>query len=126
MPRTGKKTTGRLQKRSDFLRANAGRKWVSPSVIVQTAEAHSEQDIVRTGFTATKKLGGAVVRNRIKRRLRAAARDVLQHAQTPCDLVFIGRAATVDCPYQSLLKDMRWCLKRLEITGHEKVSDHAT
>ena len=106
---------GRLQKRSDFLRVQAaGRKWVSQSVIVQLAP--NEGQGTRFGVTATKKLSKrAVGRNRIKRRLRAAACDVLPGAMPAHhDVVLIGRHATLDKPYTDLCNDLRWCLKRLQ------------
>ncbi|MBU6235796.1 MAG: ribonuclease P protein component [Alphaproteobacteria bacterium] len=121
MPSKGTRKPDRLQKRSDFLRLQNGRKWVSPTVIVQVEKG--EKTSIRVGFTATKKLGGATVRNRVKRRMRAAARAALADVPGVWDLVLIGRAETATCPYQSLLKDLKWCLKRLEVTGHEKPAD---
>ncbi len=113
---------GRLKKRSDFLRLrDSGKKWVSPTVIVQVAAPETTD--IRVGFTATKKIGGAVVRNRAKRRLREAARMALKGAQMPSDIVLIGRESTATCPFAALLKDMRWCFKRLEIHGHANGHD---
>lgn len=107
-------TLGRLKERSDFLRVGkAGHKWVSPTVIVQIAPAGG--DIKSFGITITKKsLKKAVDRNRVKRRLRAAAAEVLP-ARLPGDMdcVLIGRPATLSADYQAILKDLRWCLKRL-------------
>ena len=104
-----------LKKREDFVfTAKAGKKWVSPSVIVQIAKA--DHDRQRIGYTVTKKtFKSAVKRNRIKRRMRAAAADILS-AQAQCgyDYVLIGRSDTLDVPYAQLCKDLRWCLKRLE------------
>lgn len=63
---------------------------------------------MRLGFTCSKKVGNAVARNRAKRRLKAAAAEVAPElALDGCDYVLIGRAATVDYPFASLLKDMR-------------------
>jgi ribonuclease P protein component len=115
MPYKGKSETDRLKKRSDFLRLqHEGRKWISPNVIVQIAIATT--DNTRAGFTATKKLGNAVMRNRIKRRMREAAKQVLKDAETPHDIVLIGRHDTATCPFPNLIKDLKWCLKRLEVT----------
>lgn len=123
MPTTGNQTTDRLKRRSDFLRVQqSGRKWIAPTVIVQVGT--SEEAIgPRIGFTATKKLGNAVTRNRVKRRLRMAVREALGQARPAFDIVLVGRAETATCPYANLVKDLRWCLKRLEITGHEKTAD---
>ena len=122
MSKKAKTTPGRLKGRSDFLRLrDAGRKWVSPTVIVQAGTAESPG--IRYGITATKKTGNAVTRNRIKRRLREAVRVALADAQAPVDIVLIGREQTATCPFATLVKDLRWCLKRLEVTAHEKNAD---
>jgi ribonuclease P protein component len=104
-----------LKRRSDFLRLQQkGRKWVAPTVIVQ-ADAGAA-GAVRYGLTATKKLGNAVLRNRIKRRLREAVRKTLgAGGALPFDIVLIGRVPAADCPFETLVKDLRWCLKRLEV-----------
>lgn len=107
--------TDRLTRRSDFLRVkDAGKKWVSPTVIVQAG--NGETPGIRYGVTATKKLGNAVVRNKVKRRLREAVRMILKDAtQAPADIVLIGRDSTASCDFQTLVKDLKWCLKKLEI-----------
>ena len=102
----------------------SGKKWVAPTVIVQTGMG-DEVIGTRIGFTATKKLGNAVTRNRVKRRLRMAVREALGLVTPAFDIVLVGRAETATCPYASLVKDLRWCLKRLEILPHEKPA-HAT
>jgi len=113
MPTNKTVTPGRLKRRSDFLRVAATqKKWVSPSVIVQIDPASGEG--IRFGLTATKKLGNAVMRNRIRRRLRAAANKVLE-GHSGVDVVLIGRVATATCPFEQLVKDLTWCLKRMEI-----------
>jgi ribonuclease P protein component len=109
---------GRLKRRSEFLRiARARRKWAAPGLILQ-ADRHPESGAddgfdCRVGFTVTKKVGNAVERNRIKRRLRAAARDVLP-AQARCgyDFVLIGRKGTLKRPYADLKSDLVQALGR--------------
>ena len=103
-----------LQRRADFVAAaNSGFKFVKPTLLVQLRPATSASDI-RIGFTATKKLGNAVVRNRVKRRMRAAAaRLVPQYGRTGCDYVFIGREAAIVCAFDDLIRDMKHALKRL-------------
>lgn len=108
------KALGSLKRRADFLSVqNAGRKWVSPGVIVMAAPASEGE--VRFGLTVTKKLSkSAVVRNRIRRRLRAAAYDVLpERGQKGTDYVLIARPESVNIDYDKLCSDLRWCLKRL-------------
>lgn len=95
--------------------AGTGKKWISPSVIVQ---ADTSGEGVRFGLTATKKLGNAVIRNRIRRRLRAAANIALLGMEKT-DVVLIGRTATATCPFDQLVKDLRWCLRRLDIPHAE-------
>ncbi len=75
----------------------------------------SGADNVRVGYTCSKKVGNAVARNRAKRRLRAAARDVLgQDGQPGWDYVLVGRAnATAERPYEALLHDLRDALRRI-------------
>ena len=63
------------------------------------------------GFTATKKIGGAVQRNRAKRRLREAARQLLPlHGEASHDYVFVARAGAVDRPWARLLDDVKTAL----------------
>ncbi len=71
-------------------------------------------EIARFGLTVTKKLGGAVTRNRIRRRLRAAAKAVFpSHSKPGEDYVLIARAAAYDRNYADLLDDMKRALLRL-------------
>ncbi len=113
--------TPSLKKRAEFLRVqNSGQKWVSPGVIVMVSPIGAEMGAdqpgqVKFGLTVTKKLSkSAVVRNRIRRRLRAAAHDVLPlHAKKGVDYVLIGRHETADLSYGKLCSDLKWCLKRL-------------
>ena len=73
---------------------------------------------IRIGFTATKKIGNAVIRNKSKRRLRAAIDAILKDisfAAPHADIVLIARDTTPTCDWDKLLKDLKWCLKRLNI-----------
>src|SRR6185503_996943 len=107
----------RLKKRSDFLRlAKSPRKWAATGLVLQAAPRRAEdQELpVRYGLTVSRKVGGAVVRNRARRRLRAAACAVLpEHAAPGHDFVLIGRPATVDRPYPALLEDLATALRRV-------------
>ncbi len=102
----------RLTKRSEFLRAAArGRKAARPGLVLQALPQPGAR--LRVGFTATKKIGGAVVRNRCKRRLRAAIRQAVAEAPMPgYDLVAIARDATRTRPWQQLLGDLRGALRQ--------------
>ena len=96
----------RLRKRSDFLRAARGIRRVTPGLTLEICD-NGESGTVRVGFTATRKIGGAVVRNRAKRRLRAAAAAVLPAAgRAGTDYVLVARPATVGRPFESLKSDL--------------------
>jgi ribonuclease P protein component len=72
-------------------------------------------DAIRVGITASRKVGGAVVRNRVRRRLRALADNVLAEAGQPgCDYVLIGRHATAARPYAALIEDLRRALQGVQ------------
>jgi ribonuclease P protein component len=109
----------RLKKRSDFLRlAKSPRKWAATGLVLQAAarpaEAKDVESPVRYGLTVSRRVGGAVVRNRARRRLRAAACAVLpEHAAPQHDFVLIGRPATLKRPYPALLDDLATALKRV-------------
>ncbi len=104
----------RLVLRSDYLRVqNSPEKWVSPTVIV-VQMPRTEGTTPRFGLTVTKRTAKrAVDRNRIKRRLRAAVAEALQDV-TGLDIVIMGRLPALTCPYPTLVKDIKWCLKRLK------------
>lgn len=113
-----------LAKRQDFLRIAAGqKKWVSNSMIVQVA-VRDEQDCsaIRVGYTASRKVGNAVMRNRAKRRLREVVAHLLwDKGQRGHDYVLIARASTVDMSFDQLIRDFSWCLRRLDDgKGHDR------
>lgn len=131
------KDLGRVSRRADYRRvARTGRKWVTPGFILQVAspgngDVHTEngQDggeggsvkgedgamAVRFGITVSRKASPkAVMRNRIKRRLRALAADTLPlYALPGHDYVLIGRSEGATRNYERMLADMKWALKRL-------------
>jgi len=106
---------GKLKKRSEFLYVRDGRYQARPSVVIQMRAQQDPTDTVNVGFTATKKIGNAVMRNRCKRRLRELARDLLpQHGKPGYDYVFIARASTAKAEWTDLQKDVEKALLRLE------------
>lgn len=104
----------RLKRRADFLRvAAAGRKAALPGLVLQ-ARRRDDEGPARLGFTVTKKVGNAIVRNRTRRRLKEAARLLLrERAPEGVDLVLIGRDATRGRPFPALMDDLRQALARL-------------
>jgi ribonuclease P protein component len=107
----------RLKKRADFLRAQKGVRQVRPAVTVELCRS-PEPSTPRVGFTATKKLGNAVVRNRAKRRLRAAAQALLPlYGLAGHDYVLVARAGTLTRDYDGLLEDLKAAISQ----AHERL-----
>ncbi|MCH8918383.1 MAG: ribonuclease P protein component [Proteobacteria bacterium] len=111
----------RLKRRPEFLAvAGSGVKAAAPGLVLQARPRDQGGDI-RVGFTATRRVGGAVQRNRAKRRLRAAAEAVLPGAAAPgCDYVLIARRATLDRPFAALVRDLTGALKRLDLYNGQR------
>jgi ribonuclease P protein component len=108
-----------IKDRKDFLKATAsGKKFITGSFILQMIkreETHrAPPNEIRIGFTVTKKMGGAVIRNRIKRRLREAARPSLKkHGVAGHDYVVISRLKSLDCDFCDLERDMEFAFRRI-------------
>ena len=130
-------TVGRLKTRPQFLKvAAARRKCVTPGLVLQAARrprgndrpasfaverVASEEPEVRVGFTVTKKVGNAVVRNRVKRRLRAAAAEVFpRRGRSGTDYVVIGRLGTLSRPYEALCADLEQAIAKLDREGKQR------
>ena len=85
-----------------------------PGFVLLVRERADGDPAMRLGITVTRKIGGAVVRNRMKRRFRALAREILPEAGVPgADHVLIGRAGGVERDYQMLRAELGKALKKL-------------
>jgi ribonuclease P protein component len=111
----------RLKRRREFLAvAGSRQRAVMPGLILQagrpaTADAGEAQPL-RVGFTASRKVGNAVARNRARRRLRAASEAILKpHGAVGRDYVLVARQATVDRPFAELVGDLAGALKQLKL-----------
>lgn len=94
-----------IRKRSDFLAANRGLRVARPGFVLLVNREATLPDRLRLGVTVTKKIGNAVVRNRMKRRFRALARDLLPtHGIAGADHVLIGREGGIERDF-ALLRD---------------------
>ena len=102
----------RLKRRAEFvLVARTGRKAALPGLVLQAMPR--QPGPVRIGFTVTKKVGNAVIRNRTRRRLKEAARLVFRSRPVAnVDLVVIGRDATRGRPFTTLMDDLRRALDK--------------
>lgn len=103
----------RLTKRADFLAAAQGRRWNSGNFSVQIRRrAQDDAGPPRFGITVTKRVGMAVERNRIRRRLREAiARTAPVAARAGHDYVLIARASALKAPFDRLVADLAEALR---------------
>lgn len=102
--------------------ASTRRRWATPGLILQArahsapgdAEAEEGEGAIRVGFTVTRRVGNAVERNRVRRRLKAVAERVIPRSAAPGhDFVVVGRVLTLKRPFRDLIKDLEGALKGL-------------
>ena len=111
----------RLRQRADFLAAATGAKAPVSGFVLQALDRR-EDGPVRVGFTCSKKVGNAVERNRVRRRLREVVRLAPPDRMRPGhDYVLIGRRTALDLPFERLVEDFNRALGRV----HARPRDQA-
>ena len=106
-----------LKRRRDFLRvAGACNINATRGLVLQACPTSDKSGGLKVGFTASRKVGNSVMRNRARRRLRAAVEKVMPlNAAPDYDYVVIARAGTADRPFEALTRDLETALKRLNV-----------
>ena len=103
----------RLRQRADFLAAASGIKVPATAFVLQ-ARKRADNGPVRLGFTVSKKVGNAIERNRVRRRLKEIVRlSGARHMQSGHDYVLVGRRAALKVPFDRIAQDFEGALRRL-------------
>ena len=104
----------RLRQRADFLAAASGMRITTPGFIVQGRQ-REDAGPCRVGFTVSKKVGSAVERNRVRRRLRELVRrNGAPLMQPRCDYVLVGRRVALSRDFRAMGEELEGALKRLD------------
>jgi ribonuclease P protein component len=103
-----------MRKRSDFLAANRGKRYATPGFVLLVFDRRDNDPAKRLGITITKKVGNAVVRNRMRRRFRELARALLtEMGKAGADHVLIGRDGGIERDFATLRAEMVKALNKL-------------
>ena len=103
-----------MRLRRDFLAANGGKRAPMPGFVLLVRDRRDDDRTMRVGYTVTKKVGNAVVRNRMKRRMRELARELLPElGLAGADHVLIGRNGGIERDFDLLRSELRKALKKV-------------
>ena len=102
----------RLRKNKDFQAVYKKKNSVAAKTVVLYIRKQEDSGLLRVGFSVSKRIGNAVVRNRCRRLLREAVRMTLAELRTGRDYVFIARAPITQAKYETIVKDVKYVLKR--------------
>ena len=105
---------GIITKRADFLAANRGKRYATPGFVLLVFDRRDDDEAKRLGITITKKVGNAVVRNRMRRRFRELMRELLgDKGKAGADHILIGRDGGIEKDFGELRADMAKALGKL-------------
>lgn len=103
-----------ITKRSAFLAANRGKRYATPGFVLLVFDRRDGDPAKRLGITITKKVGNAVVRNRMRRRFRALAMEMLgEMGKAGADHILIGRDSGIERDFGTLRAEMAKALGKL-------------
>lgn len=103
-----------MTRRADYLAANRGLRQPMPGFVLLVRDRRDGDQAIRIGITVTKKIGGAVVRNRMKRRFRALARELLPaQGISGADHVLIGREGGIERDFDALRTELTKALAKI-------------
>lgn len=112
----------RLRQRADFLAAASGARTTAAAFVLQTRN-RKDSGPARVGFTVSKKVGNAVERNRVRRRLRELVRLAgTDRIRTGHDYVLVGRRAALNVPFVRIAEDFVGALRRVHAGRNGKTA----
>jgi ribonuclease P protein component len=102
-----------ITKRADFLSANRGKRFATSGFVLLVHDRKDDDPAIRLGITITKKVGNAVVRNRMRRRFRELMREMLNdNGKAGADHILIGRGSGIEMEFDRLRSDLLKALTR--------------
>ncbi len=115
----------RLLKRADFVKCSEGRRWNTAALAVQ-ARPNGLAGLARLGFTVSRKNGNAVIRNRIRRRLKAAAAGLSSDFAAGHDYVIVARVPSLTMPFEALKAEIAGALAGLQRPSRREANKAAS